>query len=278
MRFGKSQNIKFNSENGAYSVVTSRENYDSQITATDEEANLLLSFFGKDNIQIGNVKSNPEKAKQTFYLYPNGNVINLNLVFPKPEKTELRLYLSARAGFKPDGDDIWFVFECDNKLWIGAMNEALWRSQNRILVYDESEGNYQDSLQELDEVKLSKLKSRDVYARDRKKATRRMELENFKCEHDNSHNLFISRSTKKPYLEAHHLIPMSLQKNTETSLDTLDNIFCLCPHCHRAIHHAEKNVTKNIIDSLINKRPIVLNILKNNIGDIYNYYSVEDII
>jgi len=278
MRFGKSQHIKFNSETGAYSVVTPRENYDSQITATDEEANLLLSFFGRENIQIGNVKSNPEKAKQTFYLYPEGNEISLNLVFPKPEKPELRLYLSARAGFKPDGDDIWFVFQQDNKLWIGAMNETLWRSQNQVLVYDESEGNYQDSLQELDEIKFNKLKSRDVYSRDRKKAIKRMELAGYQCEHDNSHNLFLSRSTKNPYLEAHHLIPMSLQKNTETPLDTLDNIFCLCPHCHRAIHLAEKTTTKTIIDSLVDKRPDVLSILNNNISDIYNYYSVENIV
>ncbi len=277
MRFGKSQNIKFNSNNGAYSVVTSREHHDSQITATDEESNLLLSFFGKENIQVGNVKSNPEKAQQTFYLYPEGGEINLNLVFPKPEKTELRLYISARAGFKPDGDDIWFIFEQDGKLWIGAMSESLWRNQNQILVYDESEGDYQDSLLELDEIKLNKLKTRDVYARDRKKAIKRMEMAGYQCEHDNSHDLFLSRSTKNPYLEAHHLIPMSLQKNVGKSLDTLDNIFCLCPCCHRAIHLAEKEITKSIIGSLVNQRPNVLDILHNKIDDIYNYYSVEDI-
>ncbi len=278
MRFGKSQNIKFNSNNGAYSVVTFRENYDSQITATDEEANLLLSFFGKENIQVGNVKSSPEKAQQTFYLYPEGNEINLNLVFPKLEKTELRLYISARAGFKPDSDDIWFIFEQDNKLWIGAMTEPLWRNQNQILVYDESEGDYQDSLLELDEIKFNELKTRDVYARDRKKAIKRMELAGYQCEHNNNHHLFLSRSTKNPYLEAHHLIPMSLQKNIETPLDTLDNIFCLCPYCHRAIHHAEKTTTRSIIDNLVNQRPDVLNILHNEIDDIYNYYSVEDIV
>ncbi len=184
MQFGKSQHIKFDSENGTYSVVTPRENYDSQITATDEEAKLLLSFFGKENIPIGNVKSNPKKAKQAFYLYPEGNEISLNLVYPKPEKPELRLYLSARAGFKPDSDDIWFIFQQDNKLWIGAMSETLWRSQNQVLVYDESEGNYQDSLQELDEIKFNNLKSRDAYSRDRKKAIKRMELAGYQCEHD----------------------------------------------------------------------------------------------
>jgi len=278
MRFGKSQNIKFDSESGAYSVVTPRESYDSQITATDEEASLLLSFFGKENIHIGNVKSNRKKAKKTFYLYPEGKEISLNLVFPKPEKTELRLYLSARAGFKPDGDHIWYIFEQNNKLWIGAMSETHWRNQNQVLVYDESEGNYQDSLQELDDVKSSKLKSRDVYSRDRKKAIKRMELADYQCEYDSSHNLFLSRATKNPYLEAHHLIPMSLQKTTDISLDTLNNIFCLCPHCHRAIHLAEKTTTKIIIDNLVNKRPDVLSILNDNISDVYNYYSVEDII
>jgi len=211
MRFGKSQKIKFSSESGAYSVVTPREHYDSQITATDEEANLLISFFGRENIQIGNVKSNPEKASKKFRHYPSGKRINLNLVYPKPEKTELRLYLSQRARFKPDGEDVWFIFETNKELWIGSMNEVQWRNQNQILIYDESEGNYQDSLQELDDIKINKLKARDVYTRDRKKAIRRMELSNYQCEINERHNLFLSRATKKPYLEAHHLIPMSLK-------------------------------------------------------------------
>lgn len=277
MRFGESQKIKFNSDNGAYSVVTRRENYDSQITATDEEARLLLSFFGKENIHVGNVKSDREKAKQSFSLYPDGDVINLNLVYPKPQKTELRLYLSERAGFKPDSEDIWFMFEEKDKLWIGAMSEPVWRDQNQILIYDESEGDYQDSLQELDEIKINKLKARDVYTRDRKKAIERMELSDYQCENNYKHNLFLSRSTNKPYLEAHHLIPMSLQKSIREPLDTLGNIYCLCPYCHRAIHHAEKTVTKAIIDNLVEKRPDVLKILNNTKSDIYNYYSVEDI-
>ncbi len=277
MQFGKSQKIKFNSESGAYSIVTQRENHDSQITATDEEANILLSFFGKENIQIGNVKSNPEKAKKPFKLYPSGKGIHLNLVYPKPEKTELRLYLSQRAGFKPNGEEIWFMFEENDELWIGSMSESVWRNQNKILIYDESEGNYQDSLQEIDDIKINKLKSRDVYIRDRKKAIKRMELSSYKCEQNAEHSLFLSRSTNKPYLEAHHLIPMSLQKNISVPLDTLDNIYCLCPYCHRAIHHAEETVTRNIIDNLVYKRPDVLNILGNEVNDIYNYYAVENI-
>ena len=65
MQFGKSQKIKFESDNGTYSIVTPRENKDSQITATGEEAQLFISFFGRENIQLGNVGSNPEKARKT---------------------------------------------------------------------------------------------------------------------------------------------------------------------------------------------------------------------
>jgi 5-methylcytosine-specific restriction enzyme A len=102
MQFGANQKLKFNAKIGSYSIVTAREHLDSQITATDSEANLLLNFFGRENIHIGNVASGQFKALKPFRLYPDGNEINLNLVFPKPNKTELRLYLSLKAGFKPE--------------------------------------------------------------------------------------------------------------------------------------------------------------------------------
>jgi 5-methylcytosine-specific restriction enzyme A len=89
MQFGANQKLKFNAKIGSYSIVTAREHLDSQITATE-------------NIHIGNVASGQFKALKPFRLYPDGNEINLNLVFPKPNKTELRLYLSLKAGFKPE--------------------------------------------------------------------------------------------------------------------------------------------------------------------------------
>lgn len=38
-------------------------------------------------------------------------------------------------------------------------------------------------------------------------------------------------------MEGHHLIPMKAQKNFENNIDRSDNICCLCPNCHRAIHY-----------------------------------------
>lgn len=39
------------------------------------------------------------------------------------------------------------------------------------------------------------------------------------------------------YMEGHHLIPMKAQKDFTNNIDRSDNICCLCPNCHRAIHY-----------------------------------------
>lgn len=278
MYFGENQKLRFGAGQGSYSVVTDREFYDSQITATDAEAELLLSFFDPTDIHIGNVGSNPKKAKKSFKLYPTGDRVSLNLVYPKPAKTELRLYLSSRSGFKPNAGYIWFLFLKDDDIWIGSQPETKWRDSSRILVYDESESEYQDSIHELDMIKLTKSEPKDVYQRDRRKALKRISLAKYQCENKCRRDLFVSRSTQTPYLEAHHLIPMALQKDTLISLDTLSNIYCLCPHCHREIHLGLNNSVKKTIDTLVKVRPEVLDVLGNNIDDIYSFYAVENIL
>ncbi|MBD3385491.1 HNH endonuclease, partial [candidate division KSB1 bacterium] len=43
---------------------------------------------------------------------------------------------------------------------------------------------------------------------------------------------FLNRRTGEPYLETHHLIPLS-----EGGKDNLDNVIALCPNCHRKRHY-----------------------------------------
>jgi hypothetical protein len=93
MQFGANQKLKFNAPIGSYSIVTAREHYDSQITATDSEAELLINFFGRENIHIGNVASNQLKATKSFKLYPDGNEINLNCGCTYLQKLDLNLNL-----------------------------------------------------------------------------------------------------------------------------------------------------------------------------------------
>ena len=127
MEFQDKHKAFFKTDVGAYSQVTDRENYDSQITVTKEEKKVILDFFGGQNILRGSKSVDPIKASKEFILYPVMNNISLNLVFPKPEKTELRLYLSKDHGFKPKGGDVWFVYiNSTNHLVIGSMSEIQW--------------------------------------------------------------------------------------------------------------------------------------------------------
>jgi 5-methylcytosine-specific restriction protein A len=158
------------------------------------------------------------------------------------------------------------------------MPEDKWRKESSGLIIDEYDSFYQASLLNESIIKTSTSKAKDIYIRSRDLAINRMKIENYQCEYDPKHNLFISRGTKLPYLESHHLVPISLQRSLEINLDLLDNIYCLCPFCHRAIHHAEAECTKQIIDKLVNKRQNILDHLKIGQTELYQIYAVEEII
>lgn len=73
-----------------------------------------------------------------------------------------------------------------------------------------------------------------------------------RCEIDNSHTTFISRATGFTYMEGHHIIPMRFQDQFAYSLDIYANIICVCPNCHRFLHHGigidKIDVVKRIFD------------------------------
>jgi 5-methylcytosine-specific restriction enzyme A len=57
------------------------------------------------------------------------------------------------------------------------------------------------------------------------------------CEVDPSHISFVARTTKKNFVEAHHLIPLQFQEQFAVGLDVVENVIALCPMCHRKLHH-----------------------------------------
>jgi 5-methylcytosine-specific restriction protein A len=276
MRFGFPQQFKFSALKGTYSQVTQTEFKDSQITATDDEAELLINYFGVENIFRGNVGDSAGQSSKEFTLYPSGKKITLNLIFPKPLKQELRLYISKSAGFKPEAGSVWFLFLKDSALWIGSMTEPEWRNENRILTFDEEDGSYQQDIFN-GRIRTAVQPQREVYLRDIAIAQEAFKRSNYKCEFDPSHVTFTARSSELPYIEAHHLMPISLQGNYSKPLDNIHNIFCLCPNCHRQIHYSIQSETKIIIDRLIEQRPEILDVFNLSHADFYKIYSVEDI-
>lgn len=265
MEFSFLQCATLNAAQGSYSPVTDREIYDSQITATDSEAKLLVEFFSRlgEGIYVGNVNSNKAAARKAFRLFPTGETIYLNLVYPKPNKTELRLYLSSRAGFMPKRGDVWFLYESrtDGALWIGAMPESRWRGINTESLIDKRE-----------EVGSKKI------ARNPALVKKRMELSRFTCEYSETHKLFVARSTGSRYVEVHHIIPLNFQGEfASKKLDHINNLYSLCPYCHAAVHHAEGRVARKLLARMYDDRSIGFHygISKLNL---FQLYSVEEIV
>ncbi len=271
MKFGIPQLAVFHAIQGAYSPITDREFEDSQLTATDAETELLVNYFmlKKSPIHIGNVNSNRLAARKPFRLYPSGNEINLNLVYPKPEKSELRLYLSERAGFKPEPGEIWFLFtNVQGELWIGSLPEKQWRALFEV------------SMESIVPPMQTPV-SLDIPVQNPDLILKRMQLSKFRCEFDPNHKLFVARATGSRYVEVHHVIPKQYQIEFYTKrhkdLCRLDNLCSLCPFCHRAIHHGEEPLARTILSALFDLRSIGhhYGITKQ---ELFQLYSVEEIV
>jgi hypothetical protein len=107
-------------------------------------------------------------------------------------------------------------------------------------------------------------------------AKRRLIIADYKCEIDNAHVTFTSHTTKRNYVESHHLVPLGVQKEFgENSLDHEANILALCPNCHRQLHHAILNEKKQIIKELYELRVKELEkaAIKLALGKLISYYQ-----
>lgn len=79
---------------------------------------------------------------------------------------------------------------------------------------------------------------------------------NWTCEYDQNHKTFISGINRKPYVEAHHLIPMLAQIDFENTIDFADNIVSLCPTCHRNIHYGTINEKEKMLKFFFKNRKL----------------------
>lgn len=86
-----------------------------------------------------------------------------------------------------------------------------------------------------------------------------IEYAGYCCEIDENHKTFLAASNNKPYMEAHHIIPLHLQENFQYSLDVYANIICLCPLCHRQIHYGVYKERREMLDAIFEQRKDRLN-------------------
>jgi 5-methylcytosine-specific restriction protein A len=270
----------FDAQIGSYSLVTEREEFDSQITLTDAEAEMVIEYFGKQNIHVGGVATNKTKSLKQFVLYPSFKIINLNLVFPKPNKPELRLYISSRAGFKPTGGEIWFTYiNKGDALVIGSMPQNIW---NALDQEDPEDSTYLDQVEET--ITTFKIKtpptpkiterligSKKVYERNPLIASFSLKKSNYTCDIDPNHKTFVALKNSMPFVEAHHFVPMKYQSDFTIPVDCVENVISLCPNCHRGIHLGIVEHKKNLVEIIFKKRGAINNF---EINDLYSFYNL----
>ena len=283
MQFEQQHLQYFDASDGAYSPATDNEIEKSQITATDYEFEVFLKHYGPDGIHRGNVGSDKKAASKTFRLHPSGAKIELNLIFPKPQRDELRLYL-RKDSFKPREGAVWYLFVRDDEMWLGQMSQSVWDSRflddaadaETNLLDDDTSADFQQILndqgQDAPPVPDLILRSGQSFARSAKIARDAIQTSGFKCEIEPTYPTFISRVTAKPYVEAHHFIPMGLQGHFDTSLDVEANICVLNPTIHRMLHSGIPLEVAPAIEQLFARREEFINSFGLVLDDIKNIY------
>ncbi len=277
MRFGPHHKLFFNATDGAYSVVTDRESGDPQITVDKDEKAVIYSVISKGNFYLGSKKTGGANVFKKFNLWPSNTSIDVQVFFPKLDKpNELRIYIPQSDPFCPPKQHIWFVFRRNKTLFIGSMPEVKWRSIGRA---DHEDAAYAESIYEPStEVGGSRLVKSFQYPRRRSVAINALKRAKFTCEVEPDISLFIARSTGTPYLEPHHLIPMSLQGSFKTiSLDHADNVYALSPHHHRRVHFGLPADSQEVIEKLLCRRATVLKKYGVSQADILGFYNCLNI-
>ncbi len=100
-----------------------------------------------------------------------------------------------------------------------------------------------------------------------------IDLSNYKCLYNDSHETFISK-LGKPYMEAHHLIPMAAQKDFDVNIDRIENIVSLCPICHSAIHLGNQTSRLELLKKIYDIKELELKRVGINIsfGELFSKY------
>lgn len=107
-----------------------------------------------------------------------------------------------------------------------------------------------------------------------------LEQARYCCAINAGHTTFIS-SKGVQYMEGHHLIPCTVEnaeeidKKYQKNIDCCENIVCLCPTCHRAIHFGDDKTKREKIRFLYRQqgqklKKVGINITEQELLDLYN--------
>ncbi|WP_019211954.1 HNH endonuclease [Yersinia massiliensis] len=273
---------------GAYSEVTDREaTGDRSITLDRYEKDILAKYFDLNEFNrrgISNKEKLPERVKLLTLEdegFENLETKEILIVHPKKKGNELRLYMSIE--FYGNTGDIFIIYTKNNISLpiIGFIPLQTWKkfsddSDKACLIstLDTDDDKYQKGIL-LSQAGIPFERTSLLFPRNVAIARQALEKANYQCEYGSAHKTFISPITKLEFMEAHHLIPLSVQKDFSISLDHICNIFSLCPNCHRKIHFGSVKSKEEILERLYRSREkLFLSNWKLSFEKLCNYYGI----
>ncbi|WP_286950287.1 HNH endonuclease [Exiguobacterium sp. UBA4551] len=227
---GRSKNNKEHYEK--WNLPYKNDNYHLKVSHGNE---LIFSIIGE-----GILEFNPKDDYFVRYLKFSYNIFLENMNKKSNERTSLANDVVSKisiADFSKE-EEVDNVFQMQLERAIQSKDEKI---KNEI--------EYKPKPQK----ELSTIKSK-LFNRNKEIALRSLALAEYQCEVDKNHLTFISKVSKRNYVEAHHLIPISVSKDFSFSLDVEANIIALCPTCHKKIHHGENYEVLKLLKILYDKR------------------------
>lgn len=284
-KFDKSLREIFECVRGAYSQVTFDENRKSQLTFVGPEQEIAEALIADIDLRVGNKKEIAETAGSEQVLvrrWPDGEQISLTIGYKKNTKgeksNELRMYLNT--DFKPAAGINWCVFEREGELWVGQFSpnafqignetpERLTKPSRPIL--EPELDDFQELINSQDPKTVQSVLTR--WKRNPKVAAEALAKAGYTCEIFPAIATFNVKGRKKPFMEAHHLIPMKMQADFTKSLDVSENICCLNPLSHRMLHHAGYEDIKEHLKTLADKHTDFLKTIGLSSNDVLEFYA-----
>lgn len=208
------------------------------------------SFFRTYEVPslLVNYKNKREYLKNNGFIDEKKGVLIKDYIFDNPSEAICTLNGNMESGIKN-------FYTIDNISLGDYLNSKEPYSHKQSLIEKEDESIIYSTLDIEDEIEYlpdyspislpnKAERTLNVIERNPAKAKGALLLSNYKCNINSNHESFISRNNH-PYMEAHHLIPISAQDDFNVSLDVDANIVCLCPNCHKKLHYGN-----NIKDDL----------------------------
>ena len=247
-------------------LVTKAEADKGHITIIASHHERFKKTFGPIHPE-NETKGKTELAFKPFFIEKATAPVELKLVFRSPSKNgkprnELRLYFNKGKGqFKPSANEIIIALFYGNKVVLGVRPSGVKDAK----VLNAKIKKAAPPAYEADDIshspyskhpKKTKKAAYETWKRDSSTVLECLKKARYTCEAGFTGPSFIAKKTEMPYLEVHHLVPLSYQDDLATfNLNDPANLFALSPHAHRQIHYGMPEDVRSLVKTLLARRP-----------------------